>query len=360
MGANDIPATDPRKLDVAEYCGELVMKLLKEDLRPDQVITRQSLENAIASVMATGGSTNAVLHLLAIAREMDIPLSLDDFDQIARRTPIFVSLKPGGAYVAADLEQAGGMRLVAQRMAEGGLIGNEKTVSCQDLFQEASQAKETPGQQVVRDLANPLKPYGGLAVLYGTLASEGCVMKLAGHECSEFSGPARVFDSEEEAFQAISDKKIKAGDVLIIRYVGPKGAPGMPEMLSVTAALVGEGLGDSVALITDGRFSGATHGLVVGHVAPEAAVCGPIALVEDGDLVSINVEKRTLDVDANLAARAEKWQQPPLRYTKGVFAKYVQTVSSASEGAVTGFFPVAAPKPRAARETTKETALERR
>jgi dihydroxy-acid dehydratase len=338
MGANDVPATDPRKLDVAEKCGELVMTLLNNDLRPNQIITRAALENAIASVMATGGSTNAVLHLLAIAREMDIDLQLDDFDLIARRTPMFVSLKPGGQFVAPELEQAGGMRLVAKRMMDAGLIADGKTVTCSSLFEEASQAQETPGQQVVKDLANPIKPYGGLAVLRGTLAPEGCVMKLAGHECNEFSGPARVFNSEADAFQAIEKRQVKAGDVVIIRNVGPKGAPGMPEMLSVTAALVGEGLGDSVALITDGRFSGATHGLVVGHVAPEAAAGGPIALVEEGDLISIDVKARTLNVNADLSARAKNWKAPEPLYKKGVFAKYVQTVSSASEGAVTGFF----------------------
>ncbi len=291
---------------------------------------------------------------------MGIELELEDFDQIARRTPMFVSLKPGGQFVAPDLELAGGMRLVAKRMMDGGLIEDGKTVSGSTLFEEAAKAKETEGQKVVRELSNPLKPYGGLAVLRGTLAPEGCVMKLAGHECKQFSGPARVFESEDEAFKAIADQKIKAGDVVIIRYVGPKGAPGMPEMLSVTAALVGEGLGDSVALITDGRFSGATHGLVVGHVAPEAAVCGPIALVEEGDLVSIDVDNRTLNVDADLSSRAKSWQAPEPRYRRGVFAKYVQNVSSASEGAVTGCFLAAGTKSAPTKESTKQTLETRR
>jgi dihydroxy-acid dehydratase len=360
IAANDIPALDPRKLEVAAQCGELVMQLLARDIRPDQIITRASLENAIASVMATGGSTNAVLHLLAIAREMGIPLELNDFDRIARRTPIFVSLKPGGAFVAADLEKAGGMRLVAKRMADAGLIVDGKTVSGSDLFAEAQKAVETEGQQVIRKLSDPLKPVGGLAVLFGTLAPEGCVMKVAGHECNEFSGPARVFESEEDCFEAINKEQIKAGDVVIIRYVGPKGAPGMPEMLSVTAALVGEGLGDSVALITDGRFSGATHGLVVGHVAPEAAVGGPIALVKEGDIVTIDVANRTLNVTADLSARAREWQAPQPRYRSGVFAKYVQSVSSASEGAVTGFFESSEQSTALQKELRNKTALETR
>ncbi len=337
MGANDIPATDPRKLAVAEDCGRLVMQLLADDLRPADVLTRQSLENAIAAVMTTGGSTNAVLHLLAIAREMGVDLELEDFDAISRRTPIFVSLKPGGQFVAPDLEAAGGMRLVAKRLMEAGLISDAKTVSRKTLFEEAAAASETPGQKVVREAGNPLKPFGGMAIMRGTLAPEGAVMKVAGYNVERFSGPARVFDSEDQAFEAITKGRIKAGDVVIIRYVGPKGAPGMPEMLAVTAAIVGEGLGGSVALITDGRFSGATHGVVIGHVAPEAATGGPIALVEDGDQVTIDLANRSVDVAADLTTRAKSWQAPQPRYRSGVFAKYVATVSSASEGAVTGF-----------------------
>jgi len=335
MGVNDIPATDPRKLDAAEKCGELVMQLFANNTRPSDVITRTSIDNAIASTAATGGSTNAVLHLLAIANEAGIPLELEDFDRISSKTPILTDLKPYGRFVAPDMERAGGMRLVAKRLKEAGLIKNAATVSGLSLFEEADHAVETPGQQVIRPLNNPLKKMGGIAVLKGSLAPEGCVIKLAGHERLSFSGPARVFDTEEAAFDAVKTASIKAGDVIVIRNVGPKGAPGMPEMLGVTGAIVGAGLAEKVALITDGRFSGASHGLVVGHVAPEAAVCGPIALIKDGDIINIDVENRKLDCEANLEPRRAGWQPLPQRYKTGVFAKYWRTVSSASQGAVT-------------------------
>jgi dihydroxy-acid dehydratase len=337
MGVNDIAALDPRKLEAAEHCGRLIMTLLKEDVRPKEIMTRQAFENAIAAFAGTGGSTNAVLHLLAIAREAGVPLSLEDFDRIASHTPIITDLKPYGRFMAPDLERAGGFKLVAKRLMEGRLIKDAKTVSGKTLFEEAAGAVETPGQEVIRTAEKPLKPVGGIAILRGSLAPEGCVMKLAGHETQEFSGPARVFDSEQEAFESLKRGGINAGDVVIIRYVGPKGAPGMPEMLGVTGAIVGAGLGDKVALITDGRFSGATHGLMVGHVAPEAQVGGPIACVKDGDTISINVKNRKLDVDADIKSRRQTWQPPKARYQTGAFAKYAATVSSASEGAVTGF-----------------------
>lgn len=337
MGANELPALDPRKLKAAEQCGELVMELLNKNIRPSQIITREALENAIASVAATAGSTNAVLHLLAIAREADVPLELLDFDRISARTPVIVDLKPGGRFVAPDLEKAGGMRLLAKRLQEAGLLKDQLTVSTRTLFAEAKEAVETKGQEVIREMSNPLKKEGGIAIVRGSLGPEGGVLKLAGHDRRKFSGPARVFNCEDDAFAAISAKKIKAGDVVIIRYVGPKGAPGMPEMLAVTGALVGAGLSDSVALVTDGRFSGATHGFVVGHVSPEAACGGPLAFVEDGDVIVLDLDQRKLDVEADLSARQKNWQPPEPRYKKGVFYKYWQTVSSASEGAVTGY-----------------------
>ncbi|MBS1996064.1 MAG: dihydroxy-acid dehydratase, partial [Cyanobacteria bacterium SZAS LIN-2] len=342
MGANDVPATDPRKLAVAERCGSLVMELLASGLRPSQLITRPALENAIASVMATGGSTNAVLHLLAIAREAGVELNIDDFDRIARRTPTIVDLKPGGRFVAPDLDRAGGMRLIARRLMEAGLLTDAPTTSGRKLFEEAAEAQETPGQEVVVSTEKPLKATGGLAILKGSLSPEGCVIKLSGHERKYFQGQAKVFDAEAEVFEALKEGAITAGDVIVIRYVGPKGAPGMPEMLQVTGALVGAGLAGSVALITDGRFSGASHGLVVGHVAPEAAVGGPIALLKNGDTVTIDVENRRIDMDVDaitIESRAAAWTAPAPRYKTGVFAKYRQTVSSAAQGAVTGSFP---------------------
>jgi dihydroxy-acid dehydratase len=335
MGANEVPATDPRKAQVAFDCGATVMRLLAKDIRPDQIITHASLHNAIASVAASGGSTNAVLHLLAIARDAGIPLVLDEFDKISSKTPLLADLKPGGRFTAPDMFSAGGMRLLAQRLLEAGLLQDGPTASGRNLFEEIREASETPGQQVIRPLSNPIKKDGGLAILRGSLAPEGCVVKLAGHERVFHSGPARVFDSEIAAFEAVQQRKIQSGDVVVIRYEGPSGGPGMQEMLAVTGALVGQGLGESIALITDGRFSGATHGLMVGHVAPEAARGGPIALVRDGDKITLDVRTRRLDVDANLEERRAQWRAPAPRYTSGVMAKYAKLVSSAAEGAVT-------------------------
>lgn len=339
MGANDIPALDPRKLEAAKRCGEIVMDIYKQGLKPSQIITRKALENAIASVMATGGSTNAVLHLLAIAREANVPLTLDEFDAISRKTPTVVDLKPGGKFVAPDMEAAGGMRLLAKRLMDAGHLRDALTVTGRNLFEEAAEAVETPGQQVIRAVDNPVKATGGIVILRGSLSPDGCVMKISGHETKYFQGPAKVFDSEEETFEGLMRGDIKAGDVVVIRYVGPKGAPGMPEMLQVTGAIVGAGLGASVALITDGRFSGASHGLVVGHVAPEAAVGGPIALIQNGDVITIDVVNRSLNVEGDIRSRASDWKAPEPKYKTGVFAKYWQTVSSAAHGAVTGSFP---------------------
>ncbi len=335
MGANDIPATDERKEGAARQCGELVMRLLRDDLRPSHILTAGAFENAIASVAATGGSTNAVLHLLAIAREAGVPLVLEDFDRIAARTPLLADLKPGGRFTAPDMERAGGVRLLAQRLREAGLLRDEMTVTGRTLFAEARAAAESPGQEVIRPLSNPLKASGGLAILRGSLAPEGCVVKLAGHERLGHTGPARVFDSEEDAFAAVQKGAIRAGDVVVIRYEGPRGGPGMREMLGVTAALVGRGLGEVVALVTDGRFSGATHGLMAGHVCPEAAVGGPLALVRDADVITFDIAARRLDVAADLDARRGGWRAPAPRYTSGVMGKYARLVSSASEGAVT-------------------------
>ncbi|HTZ32655.1 MAG TPA: dihydroxy-acid dehydratase [Methylomirabilota bacterium] len=339
MGLSSVPATNAGKAHAGELAGKLTLSLLKNNLTPSKIITRTAIENAIAGVAATGGSTNAVLHLLAIAREAGIPLSIDDFDRVSSATPILADLKPGGRYVATDLYAAGGTALVAKRMLEAGLLrGDCVTVTGRSLAEEASEARETPGQDVVRTKANPLKSTGGLVILKGNLAPEGCVIKVAGHNIQNFRGTARVFDSEEAAFAAVDQNKIKAGDVVVIRYEGPRGGPGMREMLAVTAALVGQGLGDSVALLTDGRFSGATHGLMAGHVAPEAAVGGPIAAVRDGDTIIFDVPKRTLSVeltDAEMQKRLATWQPPRPRYTHGVMAKYALLVSSSSLGAIT-------------------------
>jgi dihydroxy-acid dehydratase len=335
MGANEIPATDPLKQKAAFQCGHTVMKLLQADLRPRQIITRQSLENAIAAVAATGGSTNAVLHLLAIAREAEVRLALADFERISSRTPLLADLKPFGRFTAPDMFRAGGMRLLAERLRDAGLLHDGPTASGASFFEEIRQASETPGQQVLRSLARPLEADGGLAILYGSLAPDGCVSKLAGQQRLWQRGPARVFDCEDSAFQAVQGREIHPGDVVVIRYEGPKGGPGMREMLAVTGALVGQGLGDSVALVTDGRFSGATHGLMVGHVSPEAACGGPIALVAEGDEITLDLRARTLDVEAPLEERRKKWCPPPARYTTGVMAKYARLVSSASQGAVT-------------------------
>jgi dihydroxy-acid dehydratase len=339
MGSNGIPATVAEKDDAAFNAGKLVMELLKRDLRPSKIITRKSIENAIASVAATGGSTNAVLHLLAIAREAGVELNIDDFDTISDRTPLIADLKPGGRFVASDLYHAGGIQLVAKRLLDAGLIhGDTITVTGNTLAEAAEMTKETAGQEVVRATNNPLKATGGLVILKGNLASEGCVVKVAGHERMIHRGPARVFDREEDAFAAVQAGKIKDNDVVVIRYEGPKGGPGMREMLGVTAALVGAGLGDSVALLTDGRFSGATHGLMAGHVAPEAAHGGPIAALRDGDSILFDIKARRLDVEISeqeLKSRLSQWKAPEPRYKTGVMAKYAKLVSSASEGAVT-------------------------
>jgi dihydroxy-acid dehydratase len=339
MGSNGIPATVGEKDEAAFNAGQLAVAMLRQDLRPSQIITRRSIENAIAAVAATGGSTNAVLHLLAIAREAGVELTIDDFDRISDKTPLIADLKPGGRFVANDLYRAGGIQLVAKRLIEAGLIhGDALTVTGKTIREAAEITKETAGQEVVRPITNPLKSTGGLVILKGNLAPEGCVVKVAGHERMIHRGPARVFDREEDAFQAVQNGEIKPNDVVVIRYEGPKGGPGMREMLGVTAALVGAALGDSVALITDGRFSGATHGLMAGHVAPEAAQGGPIAAVRDGDTVIFDIKARRLDVDISgeeMSARLRGWSAPPPRYKSGVMAKYAKLVSSASEGAVT-------------------------
>ena len=338
-GSSMVPAEDPDKPGVAEQMGELVMRVLAEDLRPSRIITRESLENAIACVCASGGSTNGVLHLLAVAREANVDLDIDDFEEISRRTPLLADLKPGGRFVATDLYRAGGVPLILSRLAEGGLLHTGAiTVTGQTIGEVAASAVEEAGQEVVRPFDDPLKPEGGLAILRGNLAPEGAVVKLAGTERQGQKGPARVFDSEEDCFRAVRDQKIESGDVIVIRNEGPAGGPGMREMLQVTAAIVGEGLGEEVALLTDGRFSGATRGLMVGHVAPEAVKGGPIAAVRDGDEITIDVEGRRLDValtDEEIEGRLASYRPPDPPYRRGVMAKYAATVSSASHGAVT-------------------------
>jgi dihydroxy-acid dehydratase len=338
-GLNGIPAEDAKKDEAARRCGEIVMDLVRRDVRPSSIVTRSSLENAIASVAATGGSTNGVLHLLAIAHEFGLELDIDEFGAIADRTPIVADMKPGGRFAASELYDAGGVELVMRELLKRDLLdGSQATVDGRTIAQVAADAVETEGQTVVVPIETPIKPTGGLAILRGTLAPDGCVVKLAGHERRLHRGPARVFDSEGACYEAVRAQQIKPGDVVVIRYEGPVGGPGMQEMLSVTAALVGEGLGDSVALITDGRFSGGTHGLMIGHIAPEAALGGPIGLVEEGDEIEIDVDRRALDLnvdDGTLAARRAAWVPPPPRYTGGVMAKYAALVSTASEGAVT-------------------------
>ena len=338
-GLNGIPAEHPAKDEAARRSGELVMGLVREDRRPRSFIDRRALENAIASVAAAGGSTNGVLHLLAIAREFDVPLALDDFATIADRTPIVADMVPGGRYTAADLFEAGGVGLVMRELLKRDLLhGEAPTVDGRTIAQIAADAVETPDQQVVRPIERPVKPIGGLTILYGSLAPEGCVVKLAGHERRFHRGPARVFESEGACFEAVRRQAIRPGDVIVIRNEGPVGGPGMQEMLSVTAALVGEGLGESVALLTDGRFSGGTHGLMIGHVAPEAALGGPIALVAEGDPIVVDVDAKRLDLEVDAAEverRRGAWRPPSPRYPSGVFAKYAALVSSASEGAVT-------------------------
>jgi len=339
MGLSSVPATDAGKAHAGHRAGELVMDLLRGDVTPSKIITKAAIENAIAGVAATGGSTNSVLHLLAIANEARIPLTIDDFDRISARVPIIADLKPGGRFVATDLYAAGGTALVAKRLLDAKLLrGDAITVTGRTLAEEAAAAKETPNQQVVRKIDKPLKPTGGLVILKGNLAPEGCVIKVAGHNIQDFRGPARVFDNEEAAFAAIEKNRIQAGDVVVIRYEGPKGGPGMREMLAVTAALVGAGLGDCVALLTDGRFSGATHGFMVGHVAPEAANGGPIAAIADGDMVVFDIPTRKLNVeltDAEIQKRLASWEPPAPRFANGVMAKYALLVSSAAIGAVT-------------------------
>ena len=340
MGSASVPATDPKKDNVGMHAGDLIMELVRRDVRPCAILSRKALENAIASVAASGGSTNAVLHLLAIAHEAGVELSIDDFDRISARTPLLADLKPGGRFVATDLYEAGGIRLLAQRLKRAGVLHSDAmTVTCRTIGDEAETAVETPRQEVVRPLNNPLSPNGGLVILKGNLAPEGCVVKIAGHQMRHFRGPARVFDREEDAFAAVEQGRIRAGDVVVIRYEGPRGGPGMREMLAVTGALVGADLGDKVALLTDGRFSGATHGLMAGHVAPEAAQGGPIAAMRDGDTVIFDIPARQLRVetsDDEMRSRLAKWKPPVPKYRRGVFAKYAATVGSAAQGAVTG------------------------
>lgn len=339
MGTGSVSAVDPSKEKTAYECGKYIVDLLRRGTRPSDILTRQSFENAIAGVAATGGSTNAVLHLLAMAREAGIPLDIDDFDAISNRTPMIADLKPGGKYTAIDLGRAGGIGLVARRLVEGGYLdGSQKTVSGLSIAEEASLADETPGQDVVYPTDRPIKEHGGLVILKGNLAPEGSVVKLSGFERKYHRGPARIFNREEDAMAAVTGHRINPGDVVVIRYEGPKGGPGMREMLGVTAAIVGEGLGESVALMTDGRFSGATRGLMVGHVAPEAAVGGPIAALQEGDQIVFDIENRKLEVELpedEIARRLATWTAPEPHYKTGVFAKYVALVSSAAEGAVT-------------------------
>jgi dihydroxy-acid dehydratase len=339
MQLSSVPATDSAKANAGHRAGELLMELLRRDITPSKIITKAAIENAITGVAATGGSTNSVLHLLAIANEANIPLSIDDIDRISSRTPILADLKPAGRFVATDLYAAGGTPLVAKRLLEAKLLhGDSLTVTGRTLAEEAAAAKEAPKQEVVRKLDAPLKPTGGLVILKGNLAPEGCVLKVAGHDFRSFRGPARVFDGEEAAFAAVENGSIKPGDVVVIRYEGPKGGPGMREMLQVTAALVGSGLGESVALLTDGRFSGATHGFMAGHVAPEAFNGGPIAAIAEGDLIEFDIPKRSISVaasNAEIQRRLSTWRAPAPRYTTGVMAKYALMVSSASQGAVT-------------------------
>jgi dihydroxy-acid dehydratase len=338
-GLNGIPAEHPAKDDAARRTGELVMELVRDDVRPGTFITRMALENAIASVAATGGSTNGVLHLLAIAHEFGIPLDIDEFGAIADRTPIVGDMVPGGRYTAADMHEAGGVALVMRELLKRGLLhGGAPTVDGRTIARIAEDVVETPGQRVVVPIETPIKAIGGLAILRGSLAPDGCVVKLAGHERRHHRGPARVFDSETACYDAVRARRVKPGDVVVIRYEGPVGGPGMQEMLSVTAALVGEGLGESVALITDGRFSGGTHGLMIGHVAPEAALGGPIALIREGDTIVIDVDRKAVDIEIDrdeLDRRRLEWTAPAPRYRGGVMAKYAALVSSASEGAVT-------------------------
>lgn len=339
MGYNDVPAMDAKKDKVSYSAGELILKLIEQDLRPSQIITRQALENAIAAAAATGGSTNVVLHTLAFAREAGIPFTIDDIEAISSRTPLLADMKPTGKYNAVDMHNAGGIRLLAKRMLEGGYLqGDLLTVTGQTLSVEASTAVETPGQKVISTLENPVHESGGLVILKGNLAPNGCVIKLKGDEPTHHRGPARVFEREEDAMDAVQAEKIVAGDVVVIRYEGPVGGPGMREMLGVTAAISGQGLGRDVLLITDGRFSGATRGLCIGHIAPEAMLGGPVGLVKDGDIIDVDINARSITLvvdDAELIARKAAWVQPAPHYRSGVLAKYAATARQADDGAVT-------------------------
>jgi len=339
LGTAAIPQVDTRKDAVARRCGEVVMNAVRKNIRARDICTRKAFDNAIAAVAGTAGSTNAVLHLLAMAREAEVPLSIDDFDAISARTPVFVDIKPGGRFVAADIDTAGGIPVIAKRLIDGNLVdGSALTVTGRTLAEEAAEARETPGQEVILPIEKSLKPRGGIAILRGSLAPEGCVIKLAGHNKKLHQGPARVFEREEEAMDAVTHGRIKPGDVVIIRYEGPRGGPGMREMLGVTGAIVGAGLSDSVALVTDGRFSGATHGFMIAHVAPEAFNGGPIAVVREGDPITVDADRGVINLDITpdeLKRRLEAWNQPAPRYANGVFAKYCKLVHSASEGAIT-------------------------
>jgi len=337
MGVNDIPAVHPDKAEALRDCGRLVMDAVKQDRKPRDLVTADALRNAATVVTATAGSTNAVLHLLAIAREAGVAFDIDEFDAISRNTPIIGDLKPAGRFMAPDLFEAGGTPLVIDRLKNAGLVSDSPTITGRSLFEECADIREADGQQVVTGFDHPLKPRGGFGILYGNLAPQGCVAKLAGHGEFKFSGPAHVFESEDDCFRAVQSRQIRAGDVIVIRNEGPRGGPGMREMLAVTAALVGQGLDTSVALMTDGRFSGATYGFMVGHVAPEAARGGPIGLLRDGDTITIDVDARRVDTDADLDSRRAAWQPRPHAYSSGALAKYAYLVSSASEGAVTSF-----------------------
>ena len=339
MGSAAVPQVDPLKDDVCRRAGRIVVNAVNKDIKPRDIVTRAAIDNAIATVAATGGSTNSVLHLLAMAREAGVPLEIDDFQTVSERTPLLVDLKPAGHFVTVDVHNAGGWGVIAKRLVDGGYVdGSALTVTGRTFAEEAADAKETPGQEVIHPLSNPIKKSGGLVILRGSLAPDGCVIKVTGIARKGQRGPARVFECEEQAMEAVTAGRIQTGDVVVIRYEGPRGGPGMREMLGVTSAIVGAGLGDSVALLTDGRFSGATRGFMVGHVAPEAAVGGPIAAVREGDIIDIDIEKRTINVEIpaeELAARLREWKAPAPHYTTGVFAKYVAMVSSAAEGAVT-------------------------
>jgi len=339
MGTAAVPQVDIRKEDVSKRCGEVIMHCVQKGIKPRDVCTRAAFLNAIAGVAATGGSTNAVLHLLAMANEAGVDLTLEDFQSVSERTPLFVDLKPGGHYVAVDVDKAGGIPVIAQRLVEGKYVdGSAQTVTGHTFAEEAAKAVETPGQQVIHPLNKPIKPTGGIAILRGTLAPEGCVIKLSGHKRRKHTGPARVFNREEDAMDAVTHGGIKPNDVIVIRYEGPRGGPGMREMLGVTGAIQGAGLGDTVALITDGRFSGATHGFMIAHIAPEAVAGGPIAAVEEGDTIDIDVDAGTLNLEVpaeEIARRLKNWKAPAPRYTSGVFGKYIALVGSASEGAIT-------------------------